>query len=215
MSVRVRGFHGSSFMVKKKKAFSNKQATKEIRALKGKEGDRKHLSALLNTAATLTAGTPVVSYFDDSSLFSTDTVPHIHHYYNVRIELQAAAVSYVRIIYGFDVDYDGTNLVASQILATTTNSASGYALGEAAPRKECIHKNQGFSQRAQIVWDQEIGLEANRPVVLNKRLPLYNMRTNASVNDSVVKFYPFMLYLADSANATLTCGVDYFYTALN
>lgn len=197
----------------KKKILSNRQLTRQVRSLSGNEGERNVNPGFLYTAATLTAGTPDINYFDDASLFNTSKT-NIQHYYDVRIELSAAAVSFVRILYGFDEQFDGTNLVANQILSTTTNSASGLVTGECQKYKEANHKNNRYNPRAKIVRDIAVGLEANVPKVMNIRLPLYNRKTHSDANDSYSPFYPFVCALADSADAVITIGVDYVFTIL-
>lgn len=198
----------------KKKVLNNKQLTKQVRALSGTEGQRNMFPAFMYNAVALVAGTPNIQYFLDNGLFLT-TARYKHHYYDAKIQLVSAGGGYVRLLYGFDVRFDGTNLTANQILDTTTHSASPYKVNECGLRKEAKNKNQDRTMRSQIVWDRLIPLVANERKVITVRLPLYNQITGAVANDSRAKFYPFMLALADDANATIDVGVNYVYTTLD
>ncbi len=199
----------------KPKVLSNKQLTRQVRSLSGKEGSRVTLSALLYSAVTLTAGTPDINYFDDAALFAVDS-PKIQHYYDCHIKMvtTTAAGASVRILYGFDEAHSGTNLTAAQILNTTTDSASGYLTSTVANYKEGRHKNRINDYRCLIVKDMIIGLVANEPKVFNVRLPLYGRKTEAVTGANVADFLPFMLALADESNVVFSVGVEYWHTGL-
>lgn len=222
--VSVTGFHGSSFKgpskskFQKKKVLTNKELTKKVRSLSGKEGARAKVSGFLYTADTLTAGTPDINYFDDAatSLFNTAN-QFKHHYYDVHVKLIAAADASVRIIYGFDENWDGTNLIATEILATATDSASPYATanGFVASLKESKHKNRADDYRCVVVKDMLIPIEAGVQKCFNMRLPLYNRVSKSSASDTNIAFFPFICALADESNVTITMGVNYWRTDMS
>lgn len=214
---RFQGFHGSSILVKnpKKKVLSNRQLTKRVRSLTGQEGNRIMSSALLYSAVALVAGTPDINYFDDFGLYAVGS-DIIQHYFDCHIKLlcTTAGGCTVRLLYGFDEDYDGTNLTGAEILNTATDSASGYLTGAVANYKEAKHKNARVNYRTRIVWDKLIPLIQNEPKSFNVRLPMYNRKTKVATGANIAEFYPFMLALSDEADSTISVGVEYWRTNL-
>lgn len=199
---------------RKKKVLSNKALTKQIRSLKGQEGSRVMLANHLYNADALAAGTPDINYFDDATLFNT-SAPAIQHYYDAHVKLIATVGhATVRLLYGFDEDYDGDNLVAAEILDTTTDSASAYLSGDVVNFKESRNKNRNEQYRVVIVKDMIISLEQNVPKTFNIRLPLFNRKTPSASGENIAPFYPFMLALSDENASTISIGVEYYRTNL-
>ncbi len=201
------------------KVLSNKQLSKQVRTIKNSDGIRFHDSNLLYSAVTLTAGTPDINYFQDAAsptLFSIGIIM-VHSYYDCHFKLLTtnAAGATVRLLYGFDERFDGTNLTAAQIIDTTTDSASGYVDGVCVNHKEARKKNRDKAYRGVIVKDMLIPLIANEPKCFNLRLPLFNRKTYAESADNRVKFQPFMLALADEGNVTFSMGVDYYRNSIS
>lgn len=196
-----------------KKVLSNKQLTKKIRSLAKQEGSRKHLEGALYSATTLTAGISDINYFDDSSLFS-NTTNRIQHYYDCTIKLLtvAAAGATVRIIYGIDNDYNGTNVTEAFILdaGSAGDSIAPYESSTCASYKESKHKNRDVDYRIGVIKDMVIGLEQNIPKIFKVKLPMFNKRTH--VND--FDFFPFVLALADENDVLMSMGVNYYFTDL-
>lgn len=201
----------------KKKVLSNKALIRKVRALSNMEGTRLHASALLYSAVALVAGTADVNYFDDTAGLFTVTTDRLHHYYDAHIKLSCATAGgcTVRLLYGFDEDYDGTNMTSAEILNTATDSASGYLSADVVSYKESKNKNRNQNYRGVIVVDRLIAVEQNVPKAFNIRLPLYNRKTHATGGENIAEFYPFMLALSDEADATISVGIDYVYTNLS
>lgn len=200
----------------KKKVLSNKQLTRKVRKLSGMEGEREHFADHLYAAVLLTAGTADINYFKDTSpiaLFES-SVTRIQHYYDCHIKLlcSAAGGATVRLLYGFDEDWDGTNLVVAEILDTTSDSVSGLLTADVVNFKESKHKNRAENYRCVIVKDMIIALEQNVPKAFNVRLPLFNRKSRKSGGANITEFTPFMLALADENDVTFSMAVDYYST---
>lgn len=198
-----------------KKVLTNKQLTRRVRTLAKQEGSRAHTSAFLYSATLLSNGSADVNYFDDTPLlFGTLNLDRnvTHYYYDCHIKLStvAATGTTVRLIYGFDNDYDGANLVASEIIAGGSDSSAPYVSGEVTSLKESKHPNRNENYRCTIVKDMIIALEPNVPKAFNVRLPLFGKKTKGSGGSNIPDFLPFMLALSDEGDSTISMGVNYY-----
>lgn len=198
----------------KKRVLSNKQLTKQVRTLNNHEGSRKMVGAQMSANITLTAGTALIKYFDDDGVFSTGGETIIHHYYDMYFKFTAAADSTVRILYGFDNAWDGTNLLVAELLTTVGDSTSPLLSGDVVSLRESNHKNREEDYRGVIVKDMLIALEAGVAKVFKVRLPLFNRKTRPVTGQNQVAFFPFLLLLADESDAIISIGCNYYRTAL-
>lgn len=200
----------------KKKILSNRSLTKEVRSLRNQEGERVIKQFQTDVASLLTAGTALIRYFDDSSAFTTGVTVK-HHYYDCHLKLlcSTAGGATVRILYCFDESWDGTNLVVGEILDSTADSASPYLDDAVTNLKEARHKNRSNDYRCVVVKDKLIALNNGEPKCLSFRLPLFKRRTCGTTSPNVASFYPFMLFLADEANVTMSFEGSYVYTNLS
>lgn len=201
---------------RKKKVLSNKSLTKRVRALSNQEGERVIKQFQTDVASTLTAGTALIRYFDDSSAFTTGVTVK-HHYYDCHVKLlcSTAGGATVRMLYCFDEAWDGTNLVVAEILDSTADSGSPYLDDAVTNLKEARHKNRSNDYRCVVVKDMLIPLNNGEPKCFNMRLPLFHRRTAGTTSPNVSAFYPFMMFLADEANVLMSFEGSYVYTNLS
>jgi len=199
---------------KKKHVLSNKQLTRQLRSIKGTNGQRfkNPNPSLLYSNVTLAAGTADLNYFVDSSTVS-NVAQKTLHYINAYVKLLCTSASgaTIRLIYGFDEEgrADGS---ASEILDTATDSSSCYA-SECAAIAETRHKNRQKKYRHAVVRDMMIPLIANEPKMLRLRLPLYNRIQR--YDGTEWSFRPWMLALSDEASSTISVGFETIATDLD
>lgn len=201
----------------KKKVLSNKSLTKQVRALKGTEGERKLTGELIYNAVTLTAGTADINYFAASGVFtSTAECPMVLHSLDVKMKFlcATAAGATVRLLLCFDEHYNGTGIVASDIFYTSTGSNSVAPYNQYNTRSVKTYKNKNLDQtpRCVVIRDTIISLNQNEPKVVSFKVPLFNRKVMDIGVADYLKPHPFMCLLADEANVTASVAYTLDYT---
>ncbi len=199
---------------RKARTVGNKQLLSRVRRLEGQDGERISADDHLVSAEAVAAAGSRVDYFTDiGALFNAAL--SIQHYYMATIKLIPGAAGTVRIVYGWDEHFDGTNLIISEIFDTGTDSASAYNTVITQSLKEGRHKNNNAPPRAVIVKDMTISMEAGQSKLFRVKLPMHNRKNQEGTSSGRFNFLPFLAIIADEAAITYSVACEYYFTALD
>lgn len=196
--------------IQKKPVLSNRALTKQVRALKGQEGNRQQETDILATGVTLTAGTPRLDKVD-----SIENNSMLHSIvYNLKFLCTAANGATVRLLFVTNENPDSGDLVADDVFITSTDSASPYNLDNCAERSMATHKNRKVDYRVHVYKDMLFALNAGEPKAFRVRINYHGRRVRRQDNDSAHNFEPVVVALADEANVTYSATPQIIDTEL-
>lgn len=193
-------------MVKgRKPVLSNRQLTRQVRSIKGTQGQRDKAGAVTASGVTLTAGTARIDNYGSIA-------DSLVHYVDFRIKLlcSTAGGATCRLIFFADEQYDGTGVVIADILNAPTDSVSPYLDDKCLPIKEARHKNRKFDARVVVYDDRTISLNNGEPKFFKVRMKLNGRRFREK--DGTVLPRLGVMALADESNCTYSLSYDRYYT---
>lgn len=190
---------------RKKKVFSNKSLTRQIRALKGTEGSFLVQEENLYNTVAFVAGTPQLKY---CTFIPSPTANGLYKHARFFTRVTATGVGALRMIILRDNQFNGTAILPGDVLdSTDVNSSYKVVLGGVTWGLSSKHKNWAVQPRREILVDKMITFNSNQ---LNRSfmtdVKFHNARLTEDANVAV--------YFLTDVIATIECQYNVIWNNL-
>lgn len=189
----------------KKKVFTNKSLTRQVRALKGTEGRLVTGNDHLYNAHTLTANTGVIEYIDNvPGTTENARYKHLRMFVDIRAQ---AATDVVRMCIIKDNDFHAAAITPSDFIDNSQPNGAYKSTGDVAFKISSKNKNWAAQPRIEVVKDYLLGFDTSRlyrSMIID--VPLHNAKLQG-----VSKY---AIYFQSSATTTVDVWTNVLYTNL-